>query len=88
MRPGSRTSPASLLTSHQPASEMNAEIRPTARACGSGGEPGRCAQNGVEVRPVAAARAEPPDHQEHQQPDLQAGQGAEDPRADRGARAC
>ena len=46
VRPGSRTSPASLLASHQPASEMKAPIKPPARACGSGSEPGRCAQNG------------------------------------------
>src|ERR1700680_3837300 len=47
VRPGSRTSPAILLTSHQPPKEKNARTKPAARAGRIGRDPGRRATKGT-----------------------------------------
>src|SRR5580658_3220412 len=47
VRPGSRTSPAIFVASHQPPKEKNAPTTAAPRAGASGSAPGRCATNGT-----------------------------------------
>src|ERR1035438_8244264 len=47
VRPGSRTSPAILPTSHHPPKEKNAPTTPTPSAGANGNDPGRCATKGA-----------------------------------------
>src|SRR5436309_13448833 len=47
VRPGSRTSPAILLTSHQPPKEKNPPTMAAPSAGPKGTEPGRCATKGT-----------------------------------------
>src|SRR5216683_3336508 len=49
VRPGSRTSPAILLTSHQPPKEKNAPTIAAPSAGPNGSEPGCCAMNGTKL---------------------------------------
>ena len=71
VRPGSRTSPASFATSHQPPNEKNAATRAPASAAASGGAPGRRSTNGRKCAKSPAPDCEAPATSAASEPDLQ-----------------
>ena len=85
MRRGSLTSPATLLTSHQPPSEKKAAIDAADQGPGERLGAGPLRDQGRQVRPVSAAQAEPPEDEEAEQPELERRQHAEYFRAERHA---